>query len=80
VVLLDSLPLSGLVLMFIGAILYVMVYFRLWWGVIFGGMSFLGVTPRLSLSYEEAALGVYVLVFQFVVGVQPNLLSFYAIN
>ena len=78
--LLDSLPVSGLVLMFIGAILYVMVYFRLWWGVIFGGMSFLGVVPRLSLSFEEAALGAYVLLFQFVAGLQPNLLSFYAVN
>ena len=77
-VLLDSLPLSGLVLMFIGAILYVMIYFRLWWGVIFGGMSFLGGLPRLTLSFEEAALGVYIIVFQFVVGLQPNLLSFYA--
>jgi hypothetical protein len=78
--LLDSLPLSGLFLMFVGAIVYVMVYFRLWWGVVFGGMSFLGVVPRLALSYEEAALGAYVLVFQFVVGLQPNLLSFYAVN
>lgn len=80
VVLLDSLPLSGLVLMFIGAIIYVMVYFRLWWGVIFGGMSFLGTVPRLALSFEEAALGVYILGFQFIVGLQPNLLSFYAVN
>lgn len=79
-VLLDSLPLSGLVLMFIGAIVYVMIYFRLWWGVIFGGMCSLGTVPRLALSFEEGALGVYIVAFQFFVGLQPNMLSFYAVN
>ena len=43
-------------------------------------MSFLGTVPRLALSFEEAALGAYIVVFQFGVGLQPNLLSFYAVN
>jgi hypothetical protein len=43
-------------------------------------MSHLGAVPRAALSFEEGALGAYIIVFQFVVGLQPNLLSFYAVN
>jgi NADH:ubiquinone oxidoreductase subunit 4 (subunit M) len=77
---LEALPAAGTVLMAVGAGLYLAVYFRLWWGVIFGAPARGGRLPRPALSFEEWALCAYLLAFQFVAGLQPNLLSFYVFN
>jgi NADH:ubiquinone oxidoreductase subunit 4 (subunit M) len=77
---LEALPAAGAVLMVVGAGLYLIVYFRLWWGVLFGGPARGGALPRPALSFEEWALCAYLLVFQFAAGLQPNLLGFYVFN
>jgi hypothetical protein len=66
--------------MFLGAVLYMIIFFRLWWGIIFGALGYVGYLPRLTLSYEEYFLGFYLIFFQFIIGLQPNILSFYVLN
>lgn len=78
--LLEALPLAGALLMLVGAALYLMIYFRLWWGVLFGGPCRGGQLPRVGLGAEELCLGAYLLIFQFAFGLQPGALCFYVLN
>jgi hypothetical protein len=80
IILLDNLPLTGIIIMLLGAVLYMIIFFRLWWGIIFGAMGYTCYLPRLTLSFEEYFLGFYLIAFQFIVGLQPNILTFYVMN
>ena len=71
---LDYFPFTGFLIMFIVVVFYMIIFFRLWWGVIFGAMSNLAAFPKVSMSWEEVWLIAIILGFQFIVGLQPGLL------
>jgi hypothetical protein len=61
--------------MFFCACLYVVVFFRIWWGLVFGGVSYLGFIRRNEVTYNDIAIGIYIIGTQYLIGVQPSLLG-----
>jgi hypothetical protein len=61
--------------MFLCTVLYMLIFFRLWWGVIFGAISNLAALPRVSVGWEELFIALYFILFQYCVGLQPALLN-----
>ncbi len=74
VLMLEILPLTGCILMFLCLVVYIILFFRLWWGIIFGGLSYLVVLSRVAVTWDEALVGMYLIGFQYLIGVQPNML------
>lgn len=76
-VILDNMLSGSLILIFLAAFIYMIMFFRLWWGIIFGAPSALSLLPRLSLNYDEICLGIFIIILQFIIGLQPNIISFF---
>ncbi len=74
----STLPLPACLLMFISAILYLIIFFRLWWGVLFSAGSRLATYPVTTLTRTDLYLTLPILASQFFFGLQPTVLNLVA--
>lgn len=79
-VLLSSLPATIIIIMFISTVVYVIVFFRIWWGVIFGASSYLAYYPQTTLSRNDIFLFFYIIFIQYIWGVQPNIFYIFVMS
>lgn len=61
--------------MLISVIIYLIIFFRIWWGIIFGGISYTGFFPRISVSWNELYMFIYLIGIQYLIGLQPSILN-----
>lgn len=80
ITLFSTLPITAAVLMFISAVIYIIVFFRIWWGVIFGASSHLAQYPLTTLTWNDIHTAVYLVIPQYICGIQPNLLALFVIS
>ncbi len=72
------LPLPACLLMFVSAIIYLIIFFRLWWGMLFSAGSRLSVYPTTTLTRVDLFLVLPILASQFFFGLQPTTLNLVA--
>lgn len=80
VVTLDTFPLLIFLLMFISVVCYIIVFFRIWWGTLFGGIPYTSVALVHSVTIEDLFVIVYIIMFQYLVGFYPSMLCWYTIS
>lgn len=60
--------------MLFSVLCYIIIFFRLWWCVLFGGPVHFTVKPFNNLIIDDIFIAVYLISFQYIVGIQPNIL------
>lgn len=78
--LLSVISATTIVLMFITTVVYAIVFFRIWWGILFGAGSPLAKTPKLLLTHFDLYLASYLIITQYIWGLQPNLFSIFCMS
>lgn len=61
--------------MFLSLVIYMIIFFRIWWAVLFGSMTGVGLYPRLTLRRSDVYICAYIIGFQYLLGFQPNILG-----
>lgn len=78
--LVDIVPLVAFIILFISVGIYIIIFFWIWWGVIFGNVTYLSNIVYNSLTYEDIWLWFYIVLIQYFIGMQPHLLCWYTIS
>ena len=71
----STLPLTAAIMSFICSVVYVIIFFRIWWGILFGASSQLTYMPIASITMSDIQLFWYLIGIQYLVGFQPNILG-----
>ena len=71
----EVIPLSATLILFISVVIYIIIFFWIWWSIMFGNMACCGLKPYYILTYEDIWIGIYLILFQYIIGIQPHLLS-----
>lgn len=66
-------PITGALLTFMCGVIYIIIFFRIWWGVLFGAPSQLALKPTLSITNTDLCLFWYIIGIQYIIGLQPNI-------
>lgn len=74
VVMVELIPLSTFILLFISVGIYIIIFFWIWWNIIFGNIPQTCKGVYIYLSYEDMWVGVYIICSQYLVGMQPHIL------
>nr|QIB71983.1 NADH dehydrogenase subunit 4 [Gruberia lanceolata] len=75
VVMLNNLPLIAVQIIFICCVIFVCIFFKIWWGVLFG-VPDIYIKKVTSNNYIELIiLTLWLLAFQFLLGAQPSILT-----
>lgn len=80
ITLFSTIPITAAVLMFISAVIYIIVFFRIWWGVIFGASSHLAKYPITTLTWNDLHTAAYLILPQYICGLQPNIFYLFVIS
>ncbi len=73
-------PIIGAALTFLCAVTYVVIFFRIWWGILFGAPSQLALNPTLAITITDLYLFWYVIGIQYLIGLQPSIFSVFINN
>jgi hypothetical protein len=71
----STIPITAALLSFICGVVYVIVFFRIWWGVLFGASSQLAQKPTIGLTTTDIHLFWYLIGVQYIIGFQPGIFS-----
>lgn len=77
---LEVFPLLIVLLMIISVLCYIIIFFRIWWGILFGGILYTSIITLHAITLEDLFGIVYIVLFQYLVGIYPNMLCFYTVN
>lgn len=70
-------PVTASILLLWASVLYVVIFFRIWWGVLFGASSYCAALPITSLTISDIFLAFYIIGSQYIVGIQPHILGIF---
>jgi NADH:ubiquinone oxidoreductase subunit 4 (subunit M) len=76
----STIPAASSVLMFISAAVYIIIFFRIWWGVLFGASSRLASRPLTTLTWNDLHTAIYLILPQYIAGWQPNMCYLFLIS
>lgn len=74
------LPLAAAFMMFCSCVIYLIIFFRIWWGVLFGASSHTTKCPVTTITWNDAFMTGYLIMVQFGLGLQPNVVCLSAIS
>lgn len=74
------LPVTTAVLLFVSTVVYIIIFFRIWWGILFGASSQIAMYPVLTISWTDLYLAMYIIVIQYLWGVQPNFFGIFVVS
>lgn len=80
ITLFSTIPLTAAILMLISAIIYCIIFFRIWWGIIFGATSHLAQYPVTTVTWNDIYMALYLIFSQYVLGLQPNFFYLFVIS
>lgn len=72
--LLDLIPITAFILMLFSIVIYMLIFFWIWWGFLFGGPTLYGKFVMQPIGFIDFYLVVYLIYAQYIIGMQPLLL------
>lgn len=76
----NYIPITGAMLTFMCGVIYIIIFFRIWWGILFGAPSQLASNPTISITYTDLYLFWYIIGIQYLIGLQPNIFYLFINN
>ncbi len=77
ITLFSTIPLTAAIMSLMCGVVYVIVFFRIWWGVLFGASSQLAQIPIIGITNTDIQLFFYMIGIQYILGLQPSLFSLF---
>lgn len=78
--LIEVIPSSIFIILFFCVVIYIIIFFWIWLGIIFGNTTRLSNIVCSFVTYEDICLWLYTVLIQYIIGMQPYLLSWYLVS